>query len=327
MKKILLGMLMFCSASLFAQSPLDHYNSPFHNNGSSVMLAPISLFNTGWDDTSATVALGFDFKWNEILVDSVTINSNGFVELEDAGILILFGIDFTDRVNVGQQFTSPIEYELDSVTDTNDPKFGAKMIKINYNGVRFKGSGDSNYVNTTMILYDNHIVEYYYGSSHVDPGLYGPSQLNTSPSSAYGYKVSGTTYNWLTAKGSVQSPGWEEQFGLMGPTPLSPPWYPIGGLSGNRYTMVPLNVGMKDVTGTFKLEVYPNPANNEVNIKTDLSGKSYQVGIYDIVGKEVYSSTATAGNHTVDVSNLSTGLYTVKITTEKGQTARKLVIE
>ncbi len=72
------------------------------------------------------------------------------------------------------------------------------------------------------------------------------------------------------------------------------------------------------------LSIYPNPSNGLVNITTSLNGE-LQVNIFDMLGKEVANTKVT--NNTLNVSNLTSGVYVIKIT-EEGKTAtRKLVIE
>lgn len=72
------------------------------------------------------------------------------------------------------------------------------------------------------------------------------------------------------------------------------------------------------------LKLYPNPVTGgTLNVQTDL-GDTKEVAIFDVLGKQVVK-TSTEG--TVNVSNLKTGVYMVKIT-EAGKTAtRKLVIK
>ena len=72
------------------------------------------------------------------------------------------------------------------------------------------------------------------------------------------------------------------------------------------------------------LKVYPNPVTSgKFFISTD-ANTDKSVVIYDVLGKQVVNITAT---ESVNVSNLKSGVYIVKIT-EEGKTAtRKLVIK
>ena len=73
------------------------------------------------------------------------------------------------------------------------------------------------------------------------------------------------------------------------------------------------------------LKLYPNPVTgNMLNITSDNNYEKL-VAIYDVLGKQVVNTVTKNG--TVNVSNLNSGVYIVKIT-EEGKTAtRKLVVK
>ncbi|MFP5470782.1 MAG: T9SS type A sorting domain-containing protein [Bacteroidia bacterium] len=81
-------------------------------------------------------------------------------------------------------------------------------------------------------------------------------------------------------------------------------------------------VGLEEQFSTpLSMTVYPNPATNEANIKSEQPITS--VEIRDVSGKLVLEST----NHTIDVSNLSEGIYYVKAQFFNGSSAyEKLVV-
>jgi len=73
------------------------------------------------------------------------------------------------------------------------------------------------------------------------------------------------------------------------------------------------------------LAMFPNPINGDVLTITSNSGAAKQVAIFDVLGKQVVN--ATTSNNTINVSNLTAGVYMVKIS-EEGKTAtRKLVVQ
>ena len=72
------------------------------------------------------------------------------------------------------------------------------------------------------------------------------------------------------------------------------------------------------------LKVYPNPVTNGTFFINTTSDATKDVVVYDVLGKQVVK---TATTNAVNVSNLKSGVYIVKIT-EDGKTAtRKLVIK
>lgn len=68
------------------------------------------------------------------------------------------------------------------------------------------------------------------------------------------------------------------------------------------------------------LSVYPNPVNNQLFIETN--SVINQVSLYNITGKLVYTSVNQLNS--VNMENLESGLYILKVETENGTTSRKI---
>lgn len=84
----------------------------------------------------------------------------------------------------------------------------------------------------------------------------------------------------------------------------------------------------KDAIVDASLSVYPNPANEDLNVSFKAkSGAS--VSLMNVVGNSVYSTSANAGENNIKVntSALSSGIYILKIATENGTVARKVTIK
>jgi len=73
----------------------------------------------------------------------------------------------------------------------------------------------------------------------------------------------------------------------------------------------------------FKASVYPNPAQNMFTISTQESLKS--IDVYNVLGKKVLSQNGES--KTVNISSLKSGIYIVKMTSNKGITSQRIVIE
>lgn len=71
------------------------------------------------------------------------------------------------------------------------------------------------------------------------------------------------------------------------------------------------------------LNVYPNPVNDFVNINNPLIGKA-DLKVYNAQGQLVFES-AFENSAKVDVSNFSSGLYTIVVQGEKGSTSSTFV--
>jgi hypothetical protein len=79
-------------------------------------------------------------------------------------------------------------------------------------------------------------------------------------------------------------------------------------------------------TNTFSTDtfhIYPNPAKNSIQIHTDTKTIN-AASVFTLEGKHVLTVTNT---NQIDISNLTPGIYLVKIKSEKFETVKKLVIE
>lgn len=80
----------------------------------------------------------------------------------------------------------------------------------------------------------------------------------------------------------------------------------------------------RDFNSIENLKMYPNPAKNNLFIETALNS-DINVSVVDMLGKEVVNAKVV--NNTVNISNLTSGIYIVKITEEGKTSTKKLIIE
>ncbi|HLW41254.1 MAG TPA: T9SS type A sorting domain-containing protein, partial [Flavobacterium sp.] len=70
-------------------------------------------------------------------------------------------------------------------------------------------------------------------------------------------------------------------------------------------------------------EVYPNPVSDVLNIRMKNNLSLEKVTIYNNSGQIV----KTAQQNTVDISNLSSGIYFVEVTTNQGKAVKKIIVK
>lgn len=70
-----------------------------------------------------------------------------------------------------------------------------------------------------------------------------------------------------------------------------------------------------------KVSIYPNPATTELNIQIPSNVSLEAVVVYNALGQNVFESKSTI----VDVNSLSTGVYSLKITTSEGSVLKKFI--
>ncbi len=83
-------------------------------------------------------------------------------------------------------------------------------------------------------------------------------------------------------------------------------------------------VGVKEITSDL-VSIYPNPSTGVVNFTT-VSG-STKIEVYNAMGALVYSDAKlTAGKHSLDLTNFSKGIYSIKATNGNAVDVKKVTI-
>ncbi|MBP6557250.1 MAG: T9SS type A sorting domain-containing protein [Flavobacterium sp.] len=76
---------------------------------------------------------------------------------------------------------------------------------------------------------------------------------------------------------------------------------------------------------TSKFSVYPNPASNTVNFSNEANAVVSTIEMSDLNGRVVKTANVNATEGQVSVSDLATGVYMMKITTDQGVAIKKIV--
>ena len=83
-----------------------------------------------------------------------------------------------------------------------------------------------------------------------------------------------------------------------------------------------LGDGLEELTSSF--EIYPNPVLDKLHIDADTDA---DIEIYNIKGQQVYKSTRLQAceQQSIDVSDLDSGVYLVRIRTAKGDIMKRII--
>ena len=80
--------------------------------------------------------------------------------------------------------------------------------------------------------------------------------------------------------------------------------------------------GVEELSKAFN--IYPNPVNDKLYIETE--NEVNKVVVYDVFGRHQVTETPShQGNLTIDVTNLNSGVYFVKVITENGEVVKRFV--
>jgi hypothetical protein len=85
------------------------------------------------------------------------------------------------------------------------------------------------------------------------------------------------------------------------------------------------NVGINDLSAPYAISVYPNPATSEINVTVDATQIGLSYSIYNQLGKEVMTGKLNGLSNTIDLGDLSKGVYLLSIGYDKNQMIKVLV--
>lgn len=90
------------------------------------------------------------------------------------------------------------------------------------------------------------------------------------------------------------------------------------------------NVGTEEINAPARFDVYPNPANEEININLTLNGSTATtINVLDITGKvikTVYLGEVNGDkNVSISVDDLTAGVYFIELVTPEGKQVKKIV--
>jgi polyhydroxybutyrate depolymerase len=85
-----------------------------------------------------------------------------------------------------------------------------------------------------------------------------------------------------------------------------------------------LTVSANDILSDHSFSIYPNPANDQLTIETDEQDE-YQAQIIDLQGSIVQKNISIGVQKTLDIAHLPTGIYVLRLSSEKGQINKKFV--
>jgi len=235
--------------------------------------------------------------------------------LENIPDLSIFGVESANNgaSAIGQEFTFP------AVAATKGEFFfivgtGQETDFTNYFGATFTANYASNAMfingNDAIVLYENTYIIDAYGEVGIDGTGTAWDYLD-----GWGYRIAGTgpsaTFN--VADWQVGNVGELEQAtNSASSTP-----YPI-----KLYTNV-LGISKQQLKDGFAL--YPNPVRGGIVSIQSKSNSVKNISIFDVVGKQVYQKTTSASQ--INISQLKTGIYFVKVVQDGKIATRKLVVQ
>jgi hypothetical protein len=91
----------------------------------------------------------------------------------------------------------------------------------------------------------------------------------------------------------------------------------------NKVCVKTLGEGVEEIETS--LHIYPNPVNDKLYIETQTLTQTLNIEIYDIYGRCQQLSAVSSQSSVIDLSNLKSGIYFVKINTEEGNIVKRII--
>lgn len=86
----------------------------------------------------------------------------------------------------------------------------------------------------------------------------------------------------------------------------------LGNVSRASWLKAMPTVGINEYEAPVEVNVYPNPAQTEINVMTD-AAKAFAIEVYDLTGRIVATQTITSDISTINTSAFANGMYTYTI--------------
>jgi len=327
----MLSIVLVLNTTIFAQS----YTFTFQNETYTDLESSVSLNNgMTWLYPNYTIPIGFDLEFFDHTIDT-------FYILEDANagwladqpnidnpmaLFINFGIEIVDRgmdYNTWEPGTgslSPISYLLEGTP-------GNRIFKLEWKNIGFEGElwdyeeDATDFANIQFWCYEStNVFEVRFGASNISHPF---SSFYEESGPLIGFFPSvnieeGPLENGIVLQGSATNPTavWtmEPDF-LQGMPP-----------NGIVYRFTPNTVAIDESNQDLLIQLTPNPVKNQIKITNPHSNVIIEnVLIFNMFGQCVQSEIKNF--ESIDVSNLSCGVYNIKVITNQGFKSIKIVKE
>lgn len=97
------------------------------------------------------------------------------------------------------------------------------------------------------------------------------------------------------------------------------------------FTFTACSYGVPEKSLSELVNIFPNPANNTVNVMIDGGQDRFILQITDLTGRNIYSERLNKTNigiynHPINLSKIAEGTYLIRLSSDKGNLVRKLII-
>lgn len=163
------------------------------------------------------------------------------------------------------------------------------------------------------------------------PTLSGNGSVLLNTTETYTASTGQASYNWTVTGGTIQSGQGTESVSVLwdGGVPEGLVTVEVGDGEGctksQTYEVAVAGVGISEAD-YLKTSVFPNPSNGIFNISIESTG-SVDLSVLDLSGKIIRAAQFNGSVHQVDLSELTSGAYLLKLETTEGASVSRIILE
>lgn len=309
MKQKLLFSLLFallCACPAFAQSytfskSLQTYNTLTNTTSLNQ--------NDAWYDTTFTVPIGFQFEFYGQKYSSVIVDTDGifyFTPTQRETIHVLTTTLSDRERNDTLPSRSPIKYKVDGTA-------GGRIFKVEFENAGFFPR-NTDYINFQVWLYETtNDIEIRYGDNRV---------FNLNADFDFGGPMVGlrksTASNYFANNIFLSGSNMQATAVVNSQTKIYMSTVPTEGTT-YRFNYTPKVSGLTEAASAGVLQLYPNPAQDQLWVQHLANEQLQHIRITDLSGRTVLEKQVAAPQVQLELANLASGVYFLQAQTKEQQ--------
>lgn len=323
MKKQLLAIFIGITAGFTAKAQMP-YSLAVQNQAYQELTGTTSVNGTTiWDDDNYIIPLGFNFQFGGKTMTSLDLIGLSAMGTDTSGIMQMFsliGTDLSDRGSLGSSSKSPVRY---TVTGAAGSKiFKLELFNAGFSDEMYTYNTLDDSLNLQLWLYEaTNAIEIHFGSSKIshmaDYFFFGGPMIGY----AKNMDIDQGDFDVMYAlKGSPAAPTIDSvEKGSFNFPSLNA--YPP---SGTVYTFTPKPATAIKNIMTDKITVYPTQCTDAIYIENDNVPDTYYQ-LLSLTGNVVKNGKVDNGRNKIDISNLTAGMYIVRLDNITGYEVKKVI--
>lgn len=163
------------------------------------------------------------------------------------------------------------------------------------------------------------------------PTVSGNASALLNTTETYSASSGAASYNWTVTGGTIQSGQGTESISVLWDGGVAEGVVTVevgdgeGCTKSQNYDVAVAGVGISEAD-YLNTSVFPNPSNGIFNISIESTG-SVRLSVLDLSGKMIRAEQFSGSLHQVDLSELTSGAYLLKLEAAEGTSVSRIIIE